>query len=420
MKKLLIFLVGIALLLSLVSCSGGDMEESAPDVPPGFTVIQNRQKLKKHGEKGESAAFSKEEFVNFLGEDLSFITVTELPEQGTLICNGNPVLKGQTVPADELEFMKFLPTAECETAFFNFTCDSAGYYGKEMCCDMVFGSEINTPPVALDSTLKTVEGISCFGELSIREPNGDEYTINVITYPTDGYINVNAHGEVVYTPEKGFFGNDKLVYSVTDCFGKISETATLKIQVAENQSGITFADMEENPNHLYAHQMCENNVMVYRSENGEYYFDPDNPVSKMDFLVMLMCVAEMDRDITAVADSVADDDTGLSSGLKGYLSEAYNCGLIKLNDGKFMPKESITVADAAYMTAAALNLPLGDSQTATGEETAVYNAVSAAVYAGLLDAEDGAVDTKAILTKSDAARLLWGISNYIKDNNIQK
>ncbi len=420
MKKLLVLFLGIALMFSLISCSGKTDEESSPEVPPGFTVIQNQQKLKKHSEKGENATFSQKEFADFLGEELSFITVTALPEQGTLICNGTPVLKGQTIPAEELEFLKFVPDTECENAVFNFTCDSMGYHGKEMCCDMVFTSGINTPPVAVNSTLETVEGISCHGKLAIREPNGDNYTINVITYPSEGYINVTADGKVVYTPEKGFFGNDKLVYNVTDCFGEVSETATLKIQVSENKSGLSFSDMAEDPNHLFAHRMCQDEIMVYRRDNGEYYFDPQQPVSKMDFLVMLMCVTGMDNDITAVADSVADDDTGLSSGLKGYLSEAYNCGLIKLNDGKFMPKENITVGDAAFMTAMALKLPVSETENVLADGKEVYNALSASVYAGLLDSDAQELDVTEILSKGEAAKLLCGIADYIKDNNIQK
>lgn len=421
MKKLAIILTVVFLLISLVSCAGGEEGEEAPDIPPGFTVLQKQQKMTKHSEKGENPSFSKEEFLDFLGEEMSCITVTVLPENGALVCNGSAVLKGQTVSADDLEFMKFIPNGDCDTACFNFTCDSEGYYGKEMTCNMIFTDGINTPPVASDGSMTTVEGIACYGKLSIREPNGDDYTVNVITYPADGYVSIGENGDVVYTPEEGFCGSDKLVYSVTDRFGAVSETATLKIEVEENESGICFADMENDPLHLQAHKMCEENVMVYRCENGRYYFDPDKPVSKMEFLVMAMCVSGLDSEVTAVADSVADDDTGLSSGLKGYLSKAYDCGLIKLENGKFLPNEGITLADAAYMAAKALDLPGIESEMVSADgETRIYDAVAASVNAGILDGEDGDVDAAATLTKADAAKLLFRMSEYMRDNNIQK
>lgn len=412
MRKILIVFMAIMLLFSLVSCAKNE-EEDAPNVPPGFNVIQKQQKMSKHSEKGENASFSTQEFENFLGEKMTYITVTTLPENGTLICNGNAVIKGQNISAHELEFMKFIPNGDCQMSSFNFTCDSKGYYGKEMCCDMVFSESVNASPVVADGVLETVSGISCNGKLAIREPNGDDFTINVITYPTDGYVKVSDNGEIVYTPEEGFYGRDELVFSVTDCFGKVSETATLKINVNENQSGICFSDMADNPNHLFAHKMCQENVMVYRYENGEYYFDPDKPVSKMDFLVMAMCVSGLDSNITAVADSVADDDNGLSSGLKGYLSEAYKTGLIKLDNGKFMPRENITIADAAYMVSVALKLPA----TASSEASSGYNSVNTLVNVGLLEGE---VDSNSVLTKAQSAKLLCAMSDYIKENNIQK
>lgn len=420
MKKVFIILVGIALALILVSCADSESTETSPEIPPAFSVIQKQLKLTKQTPHGESTAFSKEEFNEFLGEEVSHITVTALPKNGTLVCNGTAVLKGQTIPAEELEYMKFIPNGDIEKADFNFTCDSNGYYGNEIVCDIIYTSGINAPPVANDNCIKTVEGISCETKLDIREPNGDDYTINIITYPADGYITIDSKGSVIYTPESGFHGKDKMIYTVTDRFGEVSGNATLDIEVAENESGIYFADMAENTSHLYAHKMCEDNIMVYRYENGSYYFDPETPVTKMDFLVMMMCASNLDDGITAVADSFVDDDTGLSSGLKGYLSAAFDKGILKLNNGRFSPKEHITVSDAAFMIAAALKLPdSGASFTSSGTADAAYDAVAASVTAGIIDAPDGAVDTGAILTKSDAAKLLCRMKDYIIENNIQ-
>ena len=188
----------------------------------------------------------------------------------------------------------------------------------------------------------------------------------------------------------------------------------------KNPNGICFADMKDNPIHLDAYKMCNENVMVYRYENGEYYFDPDAPVSKMDFLVMVMCVSGKDSDVTAVADSIADDDSGLSSGLMGYLSQAYECGLIKLENGKFSPKSNITVADAAFMVSKALDLPFVGSNMVSADGDSQYNAIEASVSAGIFDMDFEAIDSNATLTKSDAARLLNRMAEYMQENNIQK
>lgn len=420
MKKLFSVFLCILLVFSLASCSGDGGDISKPDRPPAFGVIQKQSKLTKHTERGESASFSQEEFKSFLGEEVSTITVTTLPDagSGTLIFNGSAVIKGQTLPADQLDYLKFIPGTECQTATFSFSCDSAGYFGNEFGCELIFGSEVNSPPVVSDSTLKTVAGISCEGALKITEPNGDDFTVNVITYPTDGFISIDG-SSFVYTPSEGFYGSDSMVFTVTDRFGLVSQSATLSIEVAKNESGLLFADMKDSSSHLYAQRMCANNTMVYRFQDGNYYFDPDNEVTKMELLVMVMCVSKLDADITAVADSVVDDDTGLTSGLKGYLSSAAEQEIIMLDNGKFSPKESATVGDAAYMIAAALDLPdVSAGSASAGGEDVVYNSVSAAVSAGIIEPVNDTVDINAVLTKADVAKLLCRIADYMTENNM--
>lgn len=418
MKTLKLILVCFLAVISLISCGKEEQEPEIQNRPPAFSVIQNQLKLTKHSESSESASFSKSDFSELLGEDLTYITVTALPEaeKGTLVFNGQSVTKGQNIPAAQLEFFKFVPNGNTETANFTFTCDGKSYAGCDILCEIVCSDGINSPPVALNSTVNTVEGIPCQSVLKITEPNNDEFTINVITYPQDGFITVSSAGEIIYTPEEGFHGKDEMIFSVTDRFGKTSETASLEITVEKNQSGIYFADMAEDYSHLYAHRMCRDNVMVYRYENGSYYFDPSAEVTKMEFLVMMMNVSELDSDITAVADSIVTDDSGLSSGLKGYLSAASEKGLLLLQAGSFAPSEGITLSEAAYMISSALKLPNSGSVSA---DTTGSGALSAVVDAGIILPENGAVDPAKILTKSDTAKLLCSIEDYMIANNMK-
>ncbi len=415
MKKLLIAFC-ITLAFFLVSC-GGNQQELKEEKPPAFSILQSQTTLKKHCEYGENASFSENELNNFLGESATYITVTTLPdaEKGTLIFNGAAVVKGQSVPTEQLDYLKFVPSFECKTASFGFTCDSKSFEGEEFGCELVFGEEINSPPVAKDSQLSTVSGFTCESELFITEPDGDSFTINVLSYPTDGFISIDSKGTVNYTPNEGFSGKDSMVFSVTDCFGAVSSKATLSISVDKNESGIRFADMEDDMNHLYAYKMCKDNVMVYRYEDGNYYFDPETPVSKMDFLVMMMCLTGEDADIVAVADSAVTDDTGLSSGLKGYLSAATEKGLIRLENGRFSPKDQITLSDAAYTVSKILSLPEVGSQNASSENgNDDYKALYSAVKAGIIET----ADPQKTLTKSEMAELLYKVFEYMEDNNM--
>ena len=417
MKKFFLILTVFAFLLPLVACSK-PQEEEQPQRPPAFLVLQNQLKLEKHSKKGESASFSQQDFSNLLGEDFSYITVSSLPEaeKGVLMFNGAAVMKGQPLPSSQLEYLKFVPKESCENADFVFTCDGKSFKNSELSCNIVFSEETNSPPVAKDSKLETVEGISCETILEINEPNGDDYIIKVITYPEDGFISLSADGKFVYVPEEGFSGNDTLVYSVTDRFGLESERATLSISVAENPEKLIFADMEGNPNHIFAHKMCKDDIMIYRYENGNYYFDPETPVTKMDFLVMMMCAAGLDENITAVADSVITDDGGLSSGMKGYLSAAAEAGLISTDNGKFSPKSEITFQEAAFMVSSALNLPTEVfGNTEDGSKN--HAAFSAAVMAGIFSEN---TSPASVLTKSQTAALLCSMKEYMKNNNMNR
>lgn len=415
MKRLIILAAAMLLMLCLTACSGKNTETPDNGRPPAFSVIQKQIKLNKHCERNESATFSETEFEKLLGEKLTYITVTSLPEgNGTLVFNGSAVIEGQSIPSAMLEYLKFVPAAGCTGASFNFTCDSAGFDSRELVCDIVFADSVNSPPIASSSTLSTVEGIARESLLPITEPNGDDFVINVLTYPTDGFISVGNDGSVVYSPNEGFSGSDSMVYTVTDRFGAVSSKATLSIKVDANKSGIYFADMQEDLNHIYAHKMCENNTMVYKKENGSYYFEPQKNVSRMEFLVMLMSVSGHDNGITAVADSVASDDGGLSSGLKGYIAAAADKGLITLNNGNFLPEAEITLGEAVCMAANALSLP-----GAKNESDPIHAAVSAAVAAKLIETVDGSVDISAVMTKADTALLLCQIDEYMLNNNMK-
>ncbi len=415
MKRFIRILIILTLVLSLVSC--GDAEDGGqnPDRPPAFSVLQKQIELAKRAESGESTAFSKEDFVKALGEELTYVTVTALPDEkaGTLIFNGSAVISGQTLPAEQLEFLRFVPSQDCKSASFDFTCDAKGFYGNDILCSIVFDSGVNVAPIATDSTLETVSGITCFGSLAINEPNGDDYVINVVTYPTDGYVTISADGEICYTPEEGFSGTDSMVFAITDRFGARSENALVTISVEENTNQVVFADMQDNPSHLSAYKMCRDNVMVYKYENGEFIFEPDCEVSKMDLLVMLMCASSADGDVTAVADSQVTDDTGLSTGLKGYLAAASDKGMLYLEDGRFNPKASATVSDAAYMIASVLSLP-----DRNAGKDAILSAVSAVVKAGIIKTENGVLDPNAVLTKAETADILCRVTEYMKSNNI--
>jgi len=63
--------------------------------------------------------------------------------------------------------------------------------------------------------------------------DNDALSVNLLSIPIRGFLTLNADGSFTYTPSKGFFGQDKFTYSVTDSSLE-SKPATVIINVLSN------------------------------------------------------------------------------------------------------------------------------------------------------------------------------------------
>ncbi len=411
MKRLIALMICFALALSLFACGGS--READERLPKAFGIIKNGTALEKYARKNESAAFTRGDFESALGSPITYITVTELPDpaDGVLMFRGAGIIKGQTVPAEQLNYLRFVPNAETESAGFGFSSDAANWKTAVRCVITLRDSD-NLAPVGGDSEVFTVEGIACEGKLEYYDPDGDEVAVNVVSYPRNGSVEITSDGKLFYSPNEGFTGKDKLVYTVSDRFGAESGEVACSITVAENPSGIKFSDMLDDSAHLAAQQMCAADVMTYRYAAGEYVFEPETEVDRVDFLVMLMCAAGLADSVRAVADTVATDDAGLSSGLKGFIAAAADKGLIKLDSGAFRPRSAILMGEAAAMTAAALSIPAYKTANADGSDE-ITPVLSALRREGIIDPAD---DPAKPLTRRDCAVMLYRATEYLKTN----
>lgn len=406
MKKMIaaICLLLVCALVSACAAGGGEEDRSAGRTPRAFGILQRGTTVEKRACKGESVVFSRTDIEPAVGSGFGFIALTALPDplEGVLTYCGESVIRGQTLPAAQLGSLRFIPAAGSSGGEFGFTCDSPGWENSELRCRITLGAGENLPPVANGAHLRTVAGVQSTAALRFADPEGDECTVKVISYPKNGGILVDSAGKATYTPAPGFTGSDKMVFSLVDRFGAESLPCALEITVDENRSGVVFSDMLSDPAHLHAQRLAEREIMTYKQIGGDYVFEPDLPVTRMDFLVMLMCATGRADSVAAVADSAAADDAGLSSGLKGFISAAAAQGVIALENGEFRPGEAITVDEAAAMTAAATGLAVKGSE----------NAFDLLVRAGMLEiARPGGEK----LDRRTCAELLYGAAGGDKN-----
>lgn len=93
----------------------------------------------------------------------------------------------------------------------------------------------NTPPTAEDDTLYTIINTSVTHNLTTNDTDSDGTidvaTVLITTNPSNGSLNILGTGEVTYTPNPNFTGNDTFNYKVDDDGGLMSNVADVNVTV---------------------------------------------------------------------------------------------------------------------------------------------------------------------------------------------
>ena len=352
MKGFSVFL--FAALLASLLCVGASA--GGGDISPALDVLRGELTMNKCGIAGDNIKFSEEDFQSLYGSTVNFITVTSLPDEseGKLSLNGVQVIEGQTISAASLSYLEFIPASEeVGECSFTFKSRASGWENTDVSCIISLSESENLPPVTSGTTLATVENVPVSGTLDVTDPDGDEWVISIEKYPENGMLEVREDGSVLYTPLDGYTGTDGFVYRATDTRGNRSADATVTVEVGENESGIVFSDMEKDEYLSAALEMSEKEIMTYKLTAGEHTFEPDEPVSRVDFVVMLMTALDMTADLER-DDAVFADLDGISAGRRAYLAEAADLGIVPAQGTLFKPLDAITFDEAAEFAAGAL------------------------------------------------------------------
>ena len=95
---------------------------------------------------------------------------------------------------------------------------------------------------AVDDAEMTDQGMAVAIDVTGNDadPEGDAFFISGFTNGANGSVSQNAAGQLVYTPEAGFFGTDTFEYTITDAKGA-TDTATVTVEVKEGQTSVIDA-----------------------------------------------------------------------------------------------------------------------------------------------------------------------------------
>lgn len=390
------------------------------NLSPALEVIANQNEMIKCSSSAGVVKFSEEDFTEFADFNHSSITVVSLPPEcdGDLYLGSTPVKAGQTISMSNLDLLRFVPCGDVKETSFKFSLDRS--YTTE--CIIKITEKEGSIPVAsgVGMSAVTQADVTCHGILEGNDPDGDLLLFEIVDYPSNGLIHLtdSRTGRFTYTPYDGFEGVDSFSYRVRDEMGHYSKKCEVTMKIEPREYEKTIVDMEDHPSYNAVLTMVGDGYMDVIIEKGKVYFDPEETVSREDFLVTAMKALGTGK-LRPVNTSFLDNDD-ISSENRGYVAAAYKYGIVKGDvwEGvgvNFYPDEPITRAEAAVM----LNRILGIKGNGTAPVFADSDAipawamsdVEALSSAGIISPYDSIYDPTGLITRCEVADMLYNTKN---------
>ena len=181
-------------------------------------------------------------------------------------------------------------------------------------------------PTVQDAELTTYQDIAAEGQLQATDAEGGELTYSIADEPKKGTVTLEAE-TFTYTPKEGVTGKDSFTFTVTDPEGNTSLPGKVTITIEKPRSGVNYADMDSSPAARAAQHLAEEGIYTGCKIGAQYYFQPDQPVTRSEFLAMALETAG--REITAVTMTGFCDDETIPTWAKPYAAAGVAAGVMQ-------------------------------------------------------------------------------------------
>ncbi|MBK4731328.1 tandem-95 repeat protein [Oxynema sp. CENA135] len=201
--------------------------------------------LNKSGDPDTVIPFSPEDFsdraIDADNDPLTEIVITSLPDNGTLLLGGNPVAIGQAIAIDDLTNLTFTPDPNWEgTTRFEWQVSDGNSLSTNKGTVNISVPLVppNGAPIAENDNYSTPKNTALIlptdtGILANdRDPENESLTAILKELPTNGSLELDSDGSLVYTPNGNFEGVDRFTYRADDGTN-LSELATVTITVRD-------------------------------------------------------------------------------------------------------------------------------------------------------------------------------------------
>lgn len=386
----------------------------------------------KNGSVADEIIFSSDDFRVIGGKDTSLdsIVLTSLPEReaGSLMMGDEILVVGDVIAVPALNGIRFcpLPSSESSSTSFTFTpIFSSGKSGQETEVNLYLLSEKNGAPTAENMEFTTYKNVAYTGRFSAVDPDGDLITFQLVDKPARGSLTLSENGEAefIYTPYENKTGKDSFTYIAVDAVGNTSEEATVKIRIEKPTTKVTYADMDGHPAYNAAIRLAEEEIFVGACMNGTHYFQPNIPLTRVEFLAMAMEAVDTDVRV-GITTTGFYDDYAIQTWAKPYVASALISGTVQGSisaDGQvvFCGNDAITQTEAAVLLNRLLSVSDVSAENWGGDTTliptwacqAVMNLESIGVLNGLSESGWNLSDT---VTRADAAEMLYSALELIE------
>ena len=367
-------------------------------------------------ESGSTYCFSAGDFSG--EEGFVGICITALPDEnsGTVLLGTRVLRPGDILTAGQIEQMTFAPvnTEEDAEAVVTFLPIYEDRVEKNATMTISIRGRKDKAPVAEDSAMETYKNLPNEGLLKVTDPEGKELTYTVTRQPKRGQVVIRPDGSFLYTPKKNKVGTDSFVFTATDPAGNVSREATVTVTILKPENDTQYADTEGSACRFPAEWMKNTGLFVGEQVGGKLCFHENKPVSRGEFLTMLVQLLEIPVDEEAEFTGYTDQVPGW---LKPYLAAALRSGLTaelpSAQTGIFGSSETVTGGEVAVMLQSAMDLAVGtctmDGAPGEAEDAWAQTAIAVMAENGIsLSASEG-------LTRGQVAVILYQVSQMKQD-----
>ncbi len=338
-------------------------------------------------------------------EPVEGVCLTRVPEasEGVLRLGRRILRTGDVLTAEQLDRMEFEPAASREAiATIGYLPIYDSGVAEAAVVTISIRNRADQPPVAQDSTVETYKNLPNEGLLSVTDPEGRAMVYTLVRSPKRGDVVLREDGSFVYTPKHNKVGADSFTFTAQDPAGNVSREATVTVRIRKPTDSAQYTDTVGNSCRFAAEWMKNTGIFSGETITGQACFCPEEPVTRGQFLSMLMEVLELPVDRQAQETGFLDE---AEPWLKPYLAAALRSGIIQgypCQGGiEFRPQETITACDASQMIQNALDIAM---PVAAMED----------LNATFLEASE------TPLTRADVAVVLYEVNCHQKDAGLKK